>query len=181
MDKVQNALDALDALMEEFKNRRKGDMWKRIYLSIGEVFPECREEVFSRLRLVVGIEEKSGPTKAQRAAAGDFKRKGQTTPKSDTAPDEDCPTCPPRSTPRGMSAQLSTDEINKRKEGRKGRLGGNYSAGGGSPFLSPQDVLERFESNIIAMMNFCIQSKIVVTGDKSAEQLANIIFKNYRP
>lgn len=175
-EKVERALNALIDLLPEFQERRKGDMWKAMVMTLPQVFPEDRLEVMERIRQIVlpDTGEKK-PSKVEKVQAGLIGKKKRHTAKVE-GEDYGCADCPKRQLP---GKAIANDEVKRRKAGRAERLG-VIKIVKPDRFASPEDVLERFEGNVIAMMNFCRQMNIPVGNAQKAEALAKIIFENYK-
>lgn len=185
-EKVEQLLDLMIELLPEFQNRRKGSMWKTMMMSFPQVFPEDRAEILLRIQQVILPDAGTAkPTKLQqvqeRIAAkgkGSLTKRGRgTLEKLSSQENYECPDCPKKQT---TGKALHPDTVKAKKAGRAERLG-IIKVSKPERFKSAADVLERFESNPIAMLNFCRNYEIVTGNAQDADTLANIIFEMYRP
>jgi len=175
-EKVERVIELLIELLPEFQTRRKGDVWKRLTMTFAEIFPEDRQEILQRIReIVLPDSGEKKPTKLEQVQAGLIGKKKRQQGESQ-GEDYGCENCPKKQI---SGKAIPTEEVARRKQGRAERMGG-FRVVRPDRFTSAEDVLERFESNVIAMLNFCQNMDIPVGSTQEPEALAAIIFENYK-
>lgn len=181
-EKVEELVELMIELLPEFQKRRKGSMWKTMMMSLPQVFPEDRAEILLRIQQVVLPDTGTAkPTKLQQVQQR-IAEKGKVGAKkkrveASTQDNYECPDCPKKQT---TGKALHPDTVKAKKAGRAERLG-IIKVSKPERFKSAADVLERFESNPIAMLNFCRNYEITTGNAQDADALAQIIFEMYRP